>query len=103
MGLKNHRGTVMNKVVFFALISLLSSAAVAQQTKPTMPDLMDHKVDDPARYATAFDEPARDAWQLPSRVIDALQLRSGMKVADIGDLHARSQLQRVDHTGGQLR
>ena len=45
---------------------------------------MDHKFDDPARYAKSFDDPARDAWQMPSRVIDALALKPGMKVADIG-------------------
>ena len=45
---------------------------------------MDHKFDDPARYAKEFDDPARDAWQMPSRVIEALALQPGHKVADIG-------------------
>ena len=74
----------MNRVVFVALISVLASAAALAQQKPAKPDHMDHKFDDPARYARSFDDPSRDAWQMPSRVIDALQLTSGMKVADIG-------------------
>ena len=45
---------------------------------------MEHKFDDPARYAKSFDDPSREAWQMPSRVIDALALKPGMKVADIG-------------------
>lgn len=45
---------------------------------------MEHKFDDPARFATSFDDPARDAWQMPSRIIDTLALKTGMKVADIG-------------------
>ena len=45
---------------------------------------MEHKFDDPARFAKSFDDPARDAWQMPARVIEALALKPGMKVADIG-------------------
>lgn len=74
----------MNRIIFTALITVLSGAAVAQQHQPAKPDHMDHKFDDPARYAKSFDDPARDAWQMPSRVIDTLALQPGMKVADIG-------------------
>jgi cyclopropane fatty-acyl-phospholipid synthase-like methyltransferase len=48
------------------------------------PDHMQHRFDDPAKFAKSFDDPKRDAWQMPSRVIDALGLRAGMSVADIG-------------------
>ena len=75
----------MKRVIFAALITVLSAAAVMAQQPPTAkPNHMDHKFDDPARYAKSFDDPARDAWQMPSRVIEALQLKSGMKVADVG-------------------
>lgn len=47
-------------------------------------DHMDHRFDDPERYAKEFDDPGRDAWQMPARVIEALQLAPGAKVADIG-------------------
>ena len=35
-------------------------------------------------WAKRFDDPARDAWQRPNAVLDALKLRDGMRVADIG-------------------
>ncbi len=55
-----------------------------QQHQPAKPDHMTHKFDDPAKFAKSFDDPARDAWQMPSRVIESLALKPGMKVADIG-------------------
>ena len=70
----------------FALASsvvLFAAVTPAQQPAPK-PDHMQHKFDDPARFAKSFDDPARDAWQMPARVIDALALKPGMKVADIG-------------------
>ncbi len=45
---------------------------------------MEHRFDDAEQYAEVFDDPARDAWQLPDRVIEALAIRPGEKVADIG-------------------
>jgi len=72
----------MSRTALVAALVLLSVIVTgAQQHKP---DHMDHKFDDPARYAKSFDDPARDAWQMPARVIDALALKPGMKVADIG-------------------
>jgi SAM-dependent methyltransferase len=48
------------------------------------PDHMAHRFEDAERYAKSFDDPARDAWQMPDRVIGALGLTSGQSVADIG-------------------
>jgi len=48
------------------------------------PDHMQHRFDDPAKFAKQFDDPKRDEWQMPARVIDALGLKAGMAVADIG-------------------
>ena len=45
---------------------------------------MEHRFDDPERYAKSFDDPARDEWQMPGRIIDALGLTAGQVVADIG-------------------
>jgi ubiquinone/menaquinone biosynthesis C-methylase UbiE len=45
---------------------------------------MEHRFDDPERYAKSFDDPARDEWQMPARVIDTLALTAGQVVADIG-------------------
>src|SRR5687768_12839072 len=59
-------------------------AAEAQRGRPaTPPDHMEHRFD-PAESAKSFDDPARDAWQLPDRVIDALGLKPGQAVADVG-------------------
>lgn len=48
------------------------------------PDHMAHSFADAERYAKQFDDPARDAWQMPDRVIAALNLKPGHSVADIG-------------------
>ena len=69
--------------VFVTVVAAMAVAG-AQHQPPAKPDHMDHKFDDPARFAKSFDDPARDAWQMPNRVIEALQLKPGMKVADIG-------------------
>lgn len=45
---------------------------------------MEHRFDNAAELAKAFDDPARDAWQMPGRVIEALNLKPGEIVADIG-------------------
>ena len=37
-----------------------------------------------AQSLASFDDPARDAWQMPERVIAALGLVTGQTVADIG-------------------
>lgn len=47
-------------------------------------DHMQHSFADVERYAQSFDDPARDAWQMPDRVIEVLDLEPGQVVADIG-------------------
>lgn len=37
-----------------------------------------------ADWVKTFDDPARDTWQMPTRVIEALQLTPGQRVADVG-------------------
>lgn len=43
-----------------------------------------HRFDDAAKWSGVFDDPARDAWQKPARVVELLALAPGMSVADIG-------------------
>lgn len=63
----------------------IGSPLAGQQHQPAgKPDHMQHRFDDPAKFAKSFDDPKRDEWQMPSRVIDALGLKAGMAVADIG-------------------
>jgi ubiquinone/menaquinone biosynthesis C-methylase UbiE len=43
-----------------------------------------HSFEDVDHWVSVFDDPARDAWQKPADVVAALQLRGGMRVADLG-------------------
>ncbi|CAN5180540.1 hypothetical protein BH11MYX1_BH11MYX1_30990 [soil metagenome] len=45
---------------------------------------MHRRFDNAETWAKVFDDPARDAWQQPDRVIAALELGPRMIVADIG-------------------
>jgi SAM-dependent methyltransferase len=69
-----------------ALLMLAGSWGTATEQKPQTgkPDHMEHRFDDPATYAKSFDDPARDAWQMPDKVIESLPIKDGMSVADIG-------------------
>ena len=69
------------------LVAILFAGAAAFGQSPAQrkghPDHMEHHFD-PEASAKSFDSPARDAWQLPDRVIAALDLKPGQTVADIG-------------------
>ena len=56
----------------------------AGQGAPATPDHLEHRFEDPEQAARGFDDPARDAWQMPDRVIEALGLAPGQAVADLG-------------------
>lgn len=56
----------------------------AGQPGATTPDHFAHRFDNPDELARGFDDPARDAWQLPTRVIETLRLEPGQVIADIG-------------------
>lgn len=43
-----------------------------------------HRFEDAKAWAKSFDDPARDEWQLPSRLIAALEIKPEQIVADIG-------------------
>lgn len=45
---------------------------------------MHHRFDNAEHWAKVFDDPNRDAWQQPERVIAALELQPTMTVADVG-------------------
>lgn len=69
-------------LISIVALSLATPSLLAQQG--VKPDHMQHRFDDPARLAKSFDDPARDKWQMPERVIDALAIKPGAAVADIG-------------------
>lgn len=79
----------------FALFALFFSAAATarhstgpgdteHQDPATSHDHFAHRFDDADDLAKRFDDPARDAWQMPAQVIAALELKAGDVVADIG-------------------
>lgn len=47
-------------------------------------DHMHRRFDDAAQWAKSFDDPARDAWQMPDRLIADLKIKPNTSVADIG-------------------
>jgi SAM-dependent methyltransferase len=76
---------LVGAVAFAVLIA--SSRATTQgqpQKPPSTPDHMQHRFDDPAKFSKSFDDPARDAWQMPDRVIASLNLTRSASVADVG-------------------
>jgi len=60
-------------------LALASVPASAQS-----PETHRHSFGDADRWAKVFDDPARDAWQKPHEVIQALELPPQAVVADIG-------------------
>ena len=66
-------------LALFALIAWLAGAASAQS-----PPSHRHGFGDAEHWAQVFDDPARDAWQKPHEVIQALALAPDAVVADIG-------------------
>jgi ubiquinone/menaquinone biosynthesis C-methylase UbiE len=66
-----------------ALSFLVAAVALSQSKEQTHADHIEHHFD-AKESAKSFDDPARDAWQLPDRVIAALNLKRGQIVADIG-------------------
>lgn len=77
------RITASVAVVFLALAAVLNGQNQGQPGA-AHPDHMEHSFADAERYAKTFDDPARDAWQMPDRVIAVLGLKAGQRVADIG-------------------
>jgi cyclopropane fatty-acyl-phospholipid synthase-like methyltransferase len=67
-------------------IPLLGTVLFGQSSgqEKSQADHMEHRFDNPKQLAKSFDDPARDAWQMPDRVVEALGLKRGQIVADIG-------------------
>ncbi len=43
-----------------------------------------HRFENAEEWAKRFDDPARDAWQMPAEVVTAMNIEAGMRIADIG-------------------
>ncbi len=69
-------------------ISLITAVAAAALLSGTVaaqtPHTHEHSFQGASEWAKVFDDPARDAWQKPHEVIQALVLKPDAVVADIG-------------------
>src|SRR5436190_10954413 len=78
----------MNANLWAAVTIAVASIAAAGQAPPhapgTRPDHMELHFTKPEEWAKEFDDPSRDAWQMPQRVIEALDIKRGQSIADIG-------------------
>ena len=70
--------------IFGVLLGIRVLAWQSQAPAGHVPDHMEHRFDNPEQSAKQFDDPARDVWQMPDRVIATLGLKAGQSVADIG-------------------
>jgi ubiquinone/menaquinone biosynthesis C-methylase UbiE len=68
----------------FCVVTVLQSEQPQHAQPSPQGAHMEHRFDDPDRYAKLFDDPAREEWQMPARVIETLALEPGQVIADIG-------------------
>jgi SAM-dependent methyltransferase len=70
---------------FSALVACGGSQHVASTSSapPGHGDRVPHTIS-AQEYAARLDDPARDAWQMPERVVAAIGVQPGMHVADVG-------------------
>jgi len=73
------------------LLVVVLVACGSSSTKKSQPEHdhehhggMPHRFENAEQWAKVFDDPARDAWQQPDRVIAALELSPSLTVADVG-------------------
>lgn len=66
--------------LWFALVTTVFTSVAAAQA----PHTHHHSFAGAEHWAKVFDDPARDAWQKPHEVIEALKLAPDAAVADIG-------------------
>lgn len=76
MSIRSRLSLAAGIVSIAAMIATVSTAQHGPKHHP--------KFDDPAKWSKSFDDPARDQWQMPDRVIAALALPPAAVVADIG-------------------
>ena len=90
-----HRQVVRSVAVGLAFSALSACTAprvhdpaaahpTAAETPPDDQATSHHSFENVAQWTKVFDDPARDQWQKPQALVDALKLRPGMHVADLG-------------------
>ena len=71
---------MLARVVLLALVVLLGPGCAGRDHGGHH----EHRFQDAERWTRVFDDPARDAWQRPDDVIQALALSPGALVAAVG-------------------
>jgi cyclopropane fatty-acyl-phospholipid synthase-like methyltransferase len=82
----------------------VAMVACASTTTPPETPAYQHRFEHAEQWAKEFDDPSRDSWQQPERVVAAMQLAPGMAVADIGagTGYFEPQLSRQVGSGGRV-
>jgi len=93
---RNINGIVLGWVACWLVVA--GSPSMQAQSAPT-PHEAHGLHADPAAYIAALEDPKRDAWQKPREVIDALELRPGERIADIGAGSGYFALRFAHHVG----
>jgi SAM-dependent methyltransferase len=71
-------------LLFIGASAPLVRTASSEQMKHADESGYHHSFGDTEKWTKEFDDPARDAWQKPEEILDALQLAPAAVVADIG-------------------
>ncbi|MBA3499772.1 MAG: class I SAM-dependent methyltransferase, partial [Deltaproteobacteria bacterium] len=74
----------MKYLVLVILVACGSSSPKKHEAPHQHHGGMPHRFENADQWAKVFDDPKRDSWQQPDRVITALELGPAMTVADIG-------------------
>src|SRR5262249_19798405 len=83
---RGHRGRMRKQISLLAVVAC-GGAPVQSSPAPSHGEHhggMPHRFEHAEVWAKDFDNPSRDAWQQPDRVIAALELGPRMAIADIG-------------------
>jgi ubiquinone/menaquinone biosynthesis C-methylase UbiE len=90
--------TVLRRITVNILAWALASGVAAAQAPGSEHGV--HKLhSDPAAYIAALEDPKRDAYQKPHEVMEALAIKSGEAIADIGTGSGYFTLRLAHHVG----
>jgi ubiquinone/menaquinone biosynthesis C-methylase UbiE len=91
------RGHVLPALLLLAAWPL--APAVGQTQTPLTPEAVHHLHHDSAAYIASLDDPTRDSWQKPREVVEALNIKEGESIADIGAGSGYFALRFAHHVG----
>lgn len=89
----------MFRIMILTLTASLALPASASAQAAQTPHEMHRLHGDPAAYIAALEDPKRDAYQKPHEVMEALAVRPGEIVADIGAGSGYFSVRLAHHVG----